>query len=200
MFSRYFGFLVSFLCIFLLSGLLFALRNFTQHENASSCFSKEQERSEIILQLNQKFEKSFATEDSLTREQWQIALASDLERRQMTQLIQLILSLDNFDDIHSSEQFLRPFTQLAKSIDISVLGKYCVIHEKLNSKTGKFPRYWGYTVVNSKQWTKRPYLHHSAAHFQSDGQVCSQAAVLLSELKQELWLLLVLLGLQSKEN
>ncbi|KAK6041228.1 hypothetical protein COOONC_21267 [Cooperia oncophora] len=41
----------------------------------------------------------------------------------------------------------------------------------------RFRRMWGYTVIASKTFALRP-IHHSAAHFDSDGPVCAQAAAL----------------------
>uniref|UniRef100_A0A0M3J0W0 COesterase domain-containing protein n=1 Tax=Anisakis simplex TaxID=6269 RepID=A0A0M3J0W0_ANISI len=53
---------------------------------------------------------------------------------------------------------------------------FCVIHELIpHTSNGSFKRYWGYVVI-SDRFART--LHHSAAHFQSDGDVCNEAAAL----------------------
>ncbi|KAI1705478.1 serpentine type 7TM GPCR receptor class ab chemoreceptor domain-containing protein [Ditylenchus destructor] len=98
-------------------------------------------------------------------------------------LIRTIFALPNFDSIASGRHpgILSSFQVLARSISVTVIGRqrqFCVIHENVDPITGKFPRYWGYVVIASKSAAKRPYLHHSASHFLSDGDVCNQAATL----------------------
>ncbi|KAI1729885.1 hypothetical protein Ddc_02553 [Ditylenchus destructor] len=143
--------------------------------------SIEMAEDDIIVRLNREFEQYFATTDSLTEEQWRNALPTPTERIQMSLLIKMLLLLKHFNKIKSADQILILFGVLSQSVTLSFLGdehQYCVIHEKLDPKSGKFPRYWGYVVIRAASNATRPNLHHSAAHFQTDGEVCAQAAAL----------------------
>ncbi|KAI1713300.1 hypothetical protein Ddc_12061 [Ditylenchus destructor] len=149
-------------------------------------FSQAPPTSDVMHWLNRKFEKYFVKDNSITNEQWQRGLPGPIERHQMRKLIRTIFALPNFDSIASGRHpsILRSFGVLARSVSVSVIGRerqFCVIHENVDPITGKFPRYWGYVVIASKSAAKLPYLHHSASHFLSDGDVCNQAATLFEK-------------------
>ncbi|VDK38213.1 unnamed protein product [Gongylonema pulchrum] len=53
--------------------------------------------------------------------------------------------------------------------------KYCIVHERDSAR-----RYWGYVVIAHPAAVQRN-LHHSAAHFQSDGDICNEAAAIFEK-------------------
>ncbi|KAH7710413.1 hypothetical protein AAVH_22302 [Aphelenchoides avenae] len=140
---------------------------------------------DVILRLNEFFEGFFAVENSVTLEQWNAALPTQQEKVEMTQLINLLYTLDTFDAIDPLE-IMQGFPTLSRSVVLTILdeGRYCVIHEPVpcSARVGRlqcrlFPRFFGYAVIQARRHAER-LVHHSAAHFQSDGNVCNQSAAI----------------------
>uniref|UniRef100_A0A183C5L3 DDE Tnp4 domain-containing protein n=1 Tax=Globodera pallida TaxID=36090 RepID=A0A183C5L3_GLOPA len=135
----------------------------------------------IIQPMNAFFEQFFATEESLEFSEWERALPTKAERQQMRKLIHFLFRLNDFSTISSDPLFLQRFVPiLAKSVQLSFIGDlFCVIHEHFPSvQFRRFARFWGYTVLTAPAHSLRPHLHHSAPHFESDGNVCNQSASL----------------------
>ncbi|KAH7711801.1 hypothetical protein AAVH_20896 [Aphelenchoides avenae] len=131
----------------------------------------------IISELNQFMESRFAGENTSTLAEWNAALPSAQEREEMMRLVSHLYELDDFSQLPSDA--MTKFPTLAKSMELSVLekGRYCVIHERVPPNDHRFPRFFGYTVLQGRRYASR-LLHHSAAHFESDGNVCNQSAAL----------------------
>ncbi|RCN27062.1 hypothetical protein ANCCAN_27205 [Ancylostoma caninum] len=84
--------------------------------------------------------------------------------------------MDSFEEVGNLT--LDNYKSLKDYVNVSVVqDHFCVVHELLPREAHRFRRMWGYTVIASKRWSKRP-IHHSAAHFDSEGRVCAQAAAL----------------------
>ncbi|KAL3090856.1 hypothetical protein niasHS_007231 [Heterodera schachtii] len=135
----------------------------------------------IIQPMNAFFEHFFATDESIEMDEWEKALPTKLEQQQMRKLIHFLFRLDVFSGISSHRRFLQGFVPtLAKSVQLTFIGElFCVIHEHFPpAPFRRFPRFWGYTVLTARAHSLRPHLHHSAAHFESDGNVCNQSAAL----------------------
>lgn len=67
---------------------------------------------------------------------------------------------------------------------IKLKGYYCIIHEHLPNKNQaavRFSRFWGYTVITSRNYVIRSYIHHSVAHFYTDGNVLKEAVVIFKK-------------------
>uniref|UniRef100_A0A183CNQ7 Uncharacterized protein n=1 Tax=Globodera pallida TaxID=36090 RepID=A0A183CNQ7_GLOPA len=110
----------------------------------------------IIQPMNAFFEQFFATEESLEFSEWERALPTKAERQQMRKLIHFLFRLNDFSAISSDPLFLQRFVPiLAKSVQLSFIGSLLPPAHSL-----------------------RPHLHHSAPHFESDGNVCNQSASL----------------------
>ncbi|KAI6225174.1 Transporter, major facilitator family protein [Aphelenchoides fujianensis] len=129
-----------------------------------------------FVQLYQKFKPALALSDSLSLEEWTNALPTDQEKEEMTQLIAKLYPMKNFSGVDNA-MFKRLYPTLSKSINLTVIDNlYCVIHEPFQETPGfKFPRFFGFAVLAAES-AVRTRLHHSAAHFQTDGPVCLQAA------------------------
>ena len=165
-------------------------KKFQVYTISESSFEYNENFPKSVEKLNAKFEKLFAIEDSLTFHEWKEALPNENERKQMQFLISWILSLQNFDNfVMEFDAVKSQLNNLFKYIQLTFIQKdLCVIHEKLppkNATKKRFARFWGYMIISSRKWSsKRKYalnIHHSAAHFQSDGRVSRQAAVLFEE-------------------
>ncbi|KAI6225519.1 Transporter, major facilitator family protein [Aphelenchoides fujianensis] len=127
-------------------------------------------------ELYKKFKPALALSDSLSLEEWTNALPTDQEKDEMTQLIAKLYPMKNFSGVDNA-MFKRLFPTLSKSINLTVIDNlYCVIHEPFQETPGfTFPRFFGFAVLAAES-AVRTRLHHSAAHFQTDGPVCLQAA------------------------
>uniref|UniRef100_A0A1I7YMT9 START domain-containing protein n=2 Tax=Steinernema glaseri TaxID=37863 RepID=A0A1I7YMT9_9BILA len=135
---------------------------------------------DTIQNVNQVMEKFFAGTNSTTLEQWHEALPTDEEKEQMTQLVADLLNAEDFYEL--DDAWLRKkFPTIAASAFMTILmkGNYVMVHER-HVVSGKFPRMWGYIIIANKHHFKRN-LHHSAAHFQSDGDVCNEAAAVFEQ-------------------
>ncbi|KAE9415173.1 hypothetical protein Angca_000507 [Angiostrongylus cantonensis] len=134
-----------------------------------------------MVEVNKFLESFFTRSNSTTIQEWESNLPTQKEKDEMRELVSFIYQLTTFDSLHDS--LMDGYSSLKNYVTISVVqGHFCVIHELIANETHRFPRMWGYTVIASKLWYQRP-IHHSAAHFESDGEVCSQAAALLESTK-----------------
>lgn len=136
-----------------------------------------------IEELNSLMERHFASNNTIEPSSWESSLPTAKEILEMQSLVEKLLDFEDFNALPNN--FLTEFfPELNKSLDLTVLmsGEFCVIHEKFTSEGSQwlFPRYWGYAVIRSKSSTLRP-IHHSAAHFESDGPVIWQAAVIFEK-------------------
>ena len=106
------------------------------------------------------------------------------------QLINYLYGLYTFKEIDSNA-LLKNYPALEKSINLTIIevkrifkidfqNKYLIIHEKI-PVGGKFPKFWGYTALCARKYATRPNLHHSASHFESDGDVCNEAATIFEQ-------------------
>ncbi|KAJ1347065.1 hypothetical protein KIN20_002018 [Parelaphostrongylus tenuis] len=152
-----------------------------------------------MVEVNKFLESYFTRSNSTTMQEWEANLPLQEEKDEMKKLLSFIYQLETFDNLH--DNLMDGYTYLRNSVTVSVVrapvssywdssvppslglanplrGIFCVIHELIPNNTHRFPRMWGYTVIASKMWSQRP-IHHSAAHFESDGEVCHQAAALL---------------------
>lgn len=57
-----------------------------------------------------------------------------------------------------------------------------MIHEQIKDDA-LFPRLWGYIVIASRNHAAYPRIHHSAPHFESDGDVTNESAVIFEQTK-----------------
>ncbi|KAK0398098.1 hypothetical protein QR680_002426 [Steinernema hermaphroditum] len=135
-----------------------------------------------VQSMNEIMQNFFAGSNSTTLERWYKALPTAEEKMQMKELVADLLEADefhNYDDLW----FHKKYPKLAESMCMTILkkGQYVMVHER-RTVTGKFARMWGYIVVANKRSFKRP-IHHSAAHFQSDGDVCNEAASVFEQTK-----------------
>ncbi|KHN81613.1 hypothetical protein Tcan_17179 [Toxocara canis] len=127
-----------------------------------------------VQELNAYFEKFFARNQSISAKQWFSALPTPIERLQMKKLIKEVFSAKDYET-HCSPSLLDNYDALRGSITVTLFKRdFCVIHELVPSNNGSlFKRFWGYVVISNRP--ERP-VHHSAAHFESDGDVCNEAA------------------------
>ncbi|TMS37695.1 hypothetical protein L596_004575 [Steinernema carpocapsae] len=128
-----------------------------------------------IQELNGIMQNFFATENSTTLDHWKRGLPTTEEKTEITALISDLLNADDFHDFNYF-WLRKKYPTLTQSVVVTVFnkGRHAMVHE--SQMVGeKFARMWGYVLVTNKRFAKRP-LHHSAAHFQSDGDVCNQAA------------------------
>uniref|UniRef100_A0A915PHA9 Uncharacterized protein n=1 Tax=Setaria digitata TaxID=48799 RepID=A0A915PHA9_9BILA len=125
-----------------------------------------------VQKVNAYLEQFFASENSITEAEWYESLPTDNERMEMIKLLKsLYKSSDNDDFCHPS--VMDDYSNLTKSCTITLFkDTYCIVHERNTSR-----RYWGYVVIARNNGTKRN-LHHSASHFQSDGDVCNESAAI----------------------
>lgn len=131
-----------------------------------------------VQKLNEYFQRFFASNGSLTVEEWNLKLPSEDERLQMRALITQIYQFDDYKS-QCSPSILREYNALRDVVNVTLFKEvFCVIHEHLPlGENETFSRLWGYTVIADPNVAKRR-IHHSAAHFESDGDVCNEAAEL----------------------
>uniref|UniRef100_A0A914YLH4 Uncharacterized protein n=1 Tax=Panagrolaimus superbus TaxID=310955 RepID=A0A914YLH4_9BILA len=132
--------------------------------------------------MNAEFEKRFADKDQLSIEQWQAALPTMNERKEIGTLIDFLMTLSTFENL-SSSKLLSYYQNINKSINITFYKtEYAIIHEIYNPYDSlPFKRYFGYTVIASRTIASKPYLHHGAPHFGFDGNVCNQSAEIFEQ-------------------
>uniref|UniRef100_A0A914CVL1 Uncharacterized protein n=1 Tax=Acrobeloides nanus TaxID=290746 RepID=A0A914CVL1_9BILA len=135
------------------------------------------DKSTSVQKFNNYLENFFASNNSVTRKEWDLALPTSDERQEMKQLINYLYGLYTFNEIQSNA-ILNSFPKLQKWVNLTFIeGKYCIIHEIIPSGC-RFPRFWGYTALCARKYALKPNLHHSASHFESDGDVCNEAATI----------------------
>ncbi|KAI1717224.1 hypothetical protein DdX_06961 [Ditylenchus destructor] len=131
-----------------------------------------------IVKSDQNIDEEWKTESNVRRD----TRAGSIEMGEDDTVVRLNREFEKYfatTDSLTEEQWKNALPTPMERIQMSLDERqYCVIHEKLDPKSGKFPRYWGYVVIRASSNATRPYLHHSAAHFQTDGDVCAQAAAL----------------------
>ncbi|KAI6199062.1 hypothetical protein M3Y96_00586700 [Aphelenchoides besseyi] len=131
-----------------------------------------------FVQLYKKFKPALALSNSITLDEWTKALPEENEKNEMMQLIATLYPMKNFSGVDMA-MFKRMFPNLSKTVNLTVIDNlYCVIHEPLEETPNyKFPRFFGFAVITAEA-AVRTRLHHSAAHYQTDGPVCLQASAL----------------------
>ncbi|GMR47638.1 hypothetical protein PMAYCL1PPCAC_17833, partial [Pristionchus mayeri] len=136
-----------------------------------------------IRELNSEMENHFARENSLSPEEFQARLPSYNELSAVRKLISLLFIQKDLR-VCSPSTIRDLFPLLNGSITLSTFQDvYCVLHEPIPEGANTlFPRTFGYMII------RRPSnevvdIHHSAAHFESDGEVTVQAATLFESTK-----------------
>lgn len=127
-----------------------------------------------MADVNAYLEDYFYREDTLTEERWRLMLPTDGEVLEMRAFIALLYKHENI-----SNAILSEFSRISDFLDLTVFKEtYYILHEKIPPNRDElFRRGWGYIAITIKGKSLRN-LHHSAAHFESDGPVCKQAATL----------------------
>ncbi|KAI6171079.1 hypothetical protein M3Y97_01084900 [Aphelenchoides bicaudatus] len=123
-----------------------------------------------------------ARTNTTSLEEWTNALPTDSEKNEMFELISMLYPMETYDNLNNS-LLTENFPHLAKVMQLTVLeNRFCVIHEPLDatSPSFKFPRFFGFIVLRAEQGVSKR-LHHSAAHFETDGHVCRQASAMFSQ-------------------
>ncbi|VDL80914.1 unnamed protein product [Nippostrongylus brasiliensis] len=130
-----------------------------------------------MVEVNAFLERYFTKSNSTTLPEWLNALPNEAEKKEMKRLLTSLWYLDSFDIV--TEDVMKDYLLLKRVVTISVVkGQYCVIHELIPEEEQElFPRMWGYTAITAKGSVQRE-IHHSAAHFDSEGPVLTQAAAL----------------------
>ncbi|KAE9549792.1 hypothetical protein FO519_007000 [Halicephalobus sp. NKZ332] len=130
--------------------------------------------------MNAFFEKHFSRENQTTVEEWDRSLPTNQERLEVSALILYLMSLKTFDGIITQE-VLQLYPTIQKYLNLSFFdNRYVVIHELIRDKDEIYPfsRLWGYVVIASRNYARHPRIHHSSPHFESDGDVGNQSAVI----------------------
>ncbi|CAI4229563.1 unnamed protein product [Auanema sp. JU1783] len=124
--------------------------------------------------INGFLESFFARKATLSAEEWKSRLPNMKEKDEMTKLITSIWKFETFDGV--SPNLLDSYPNLKPIISITRYNNTLIVHEK-PGLSRDLRRYWGYIAINDKRSAKRN-LHHAAPHFESDGDVCREAAYL----------------------
>uniref|UniRef100_A0A914UW75 Uncharacterized protein n=1 Tax=Plectus sambesii TaxID=2011161 RepID=A0A914UW75_9BILA len=156
--------------------VFFLLAIFVESEreiSANSCFSV----ADTIQGLNACFEKGFPGDNTLSDAQWERMLPDEEEMKNYQALIKTVLRGGR--GRFCNNKVLALYPSISNYIDLQHFqGHFCVIYERnVDPETGYFLRSWGYVVVADDVWSRRD-LHHSAPHFQSDGNVLNESAAI----------------------
>ncbi|CAD6190695.1 unnamed protein product [Caenorhabditis auriculariae] len=132
-----------------------------------------------IGDVNDVMEMFFYRENTLTEEKWLKMLPVQEEINEMRKLLATLYSGEvDLSNILTNLPALQPYIDVTLFTD-----NFYIVHEKFPpTKNELFARGWGYAVIARKSASLRN-LHHSAAHFESDGAVCAQAANLFDSSK-----------------
>ncbi|KAF8373414.1 hypothetical protein PRIPAC_79843, partial [Pristionchus pacificus] len=136
-----------------------------------------------ISDLNSEMENHFARENSLSPDQFQSRLPTINELNAIRKLVSLLFMQKDLK-VCSPSTITELFPILNGTITLSTFqGVYCVMHEPIpKGEKDLFPRTFGYIVIRLPS-NDGIDIHHSAAHFESDGEVTKQCATLFEMTK-----------------
>lgn len=132
-----------------------------------------------VQKLNAYLEQFFAKEASITAKEWFASLPTDVERLEMKKLLKH-LHQNNGEKNFCSSDIMVDYPKIAKFCNITLFKDvYCLVHEHNMSK-----RFWGYAII-TRQNAVKLNVHHSVAHYESDGDVCNETATIFEKTKSK---------------
>ncbi|CAD5221405.1 unnamed protein product [Bursaphelenchus okinawaensis] len=119
---------------------------------------------------------NFARSASLTEPDWLKSLPTDDEVEELEKFIGNVYAQDSFEDFHVDEELEKYSTLRFLKGTVVQHNQVLIITEKFKPKPSE-NRFFGFLAIRANDFVDN-WIHHSSPHFETDGAVSVQAAVL----------------------